>query len=263
MAEQEKSLFLQTAIQAALAAGDIIKENFRKIEKITFKDDMSVVTEVDIAAENKIMSIIQEQFPDHGFLAEESGATAADAEYVWIIDPLDGTTNFAMKHPFFNTAIALLHNNKPILAVVNNSIEQSLYHAELGTGGFCNDTPLSVSPETDIKRGVLTFCHSRKPEAIERAGKIYVALQKINPSIMRMGAADLELVHVAAGRTLCYFATSPKKHDFIPGAFIAQEAGAICTDFDGKPLTPESGDILVAAPGVHAELLALIDNSLS
>lgn len=263
----EQSLFLQTAIQAASAAGTIIKDHFLNIEKITFKEDMSMVTEADVAAEQKIISIIKEAFPDHGFFAEESGSTNNGAEYVWIIDPLDGTSNFAMKHPFFNTAIALLHKNEPIAAVVYDPIAGNLFYAETGKGAFCKtdkgDQPIKVSTETDIRRGVLTFCHSRKPEAIERACTIYPVLKRINVSTRQMGAADLELAHVADGRTLCYYATSPKQYDFIPGALIAKEAGATCTDFEGNPLTPESVDILVAAPGVHAELLALINKALS
>lgn len=259
------SAFLHTAIKAAKAAGAIIKKNFDTAPTVRLKKDDSFLTTTDLAAEKEIITIIKKAFPNHAIHSEEAGDVGKKSEYVWLVDPLDGTVNFSMHNAFFNTAIALLHNNEPLVAAVYNPIADELFYAERGKGAFLNSKPIRVSAEKDPRKGVLTFCHGSSDAAVARACRVYAGLkQNLTRHVRQIGAADLELCYVAAGRTVSYHALGPpmNAHDVFPGLLIAQEAGAIVSDLHGKPFTRKSDDILVAAPGVHTEVLKHIQAAL-
>lgn len=259
------STFLHTAIKAAKAAGAIIRKNFGTAPTVSLKKDDSFLTTTDLAAEKEILAILKKAFPNHAIHSEEAGAVGKKSEYVWLVDPLDGTTNFSIRHAFFNTAIALLHNNEPLVAVVYNPIADELFYAERGKGAFLNNKPIHVSAEKDARKGVLSFCHGSSDEAVDRSCRVSTALKKnLTKHVLQLGAADLDMCYVAAGRVLCYYSTGPVLHayDVYPGMLIAQEAGAVVSDSAGKPFTNKSADILVAAPGVQGELLKHIQAAL-
>lgn len=262
------SAFLHTAIKAAKAVGAIIRKNFGTAPTVRLKKDDSFLTTTDLAAEKEIITIIKKAFPNHAIHSEEAGEVGArgkKSEYVWLVDPLDGTTNFSIHHAFFNTAIALLHNNEPLVAVVYDPIADELFYAERGKGAFLNNKPIRVSAEKDARKGVLSFCHGSSDQAIERSCRVSTALKKnLTQYVRQLGAADLDMCFVAAGRVLCYYSTGPVLHayDVYPGMLIAQEAGAVVSDSAGKPFTSTSADILVAAPGVQSELLKHIQAAL-
>ncbi len=259
------SAFLHTAIKAAKAAGAIIRKNFGTALTVSLKKDDSFLTTTDLAAEKEILSIIKKAFPDHHIRSEEAGEVGKQSDYVWLIDPLDGTTNFSMHNAFFCTAIALLRKNEPIIAAVYDPIADELFYAERGGGAFLNKKPIRVSAEKDPRRGVLTFCHGASDEAIARACRAYAALkQNLTHHVRQIGAADLELCYTAAGRTPCCFLLGPpvNAYDVFPGLLIAQEAGAAVSDLRGKPFTHKSNDLLVSAPGVHEEVLKHIQAAL-
>ncbi len=257
------SVFLHAAIKAVRAAGVIIRDDYGTLQSVSTKKDQSFLTGTDLAAEKEIISILQKQFPDHHFFSEEAGNVGKKSDYVWLIDPLDGTTNFSIQNPFFNTAIALLHKNKSLVSVVYHPLTGELFYAQQGKGAFLNKKPIKVSSLKDSRKGVLTFCHASTDSAIDTACRIYVSLKKhLNRHVRQIGAANLELCYVAAGRTLCYFATEPNPHDLYPGALIAQEAGAVMTDFQGLPFTPKSSGVLVSPKTVHTELLKHLQAAL-
>ncbi|MDO8642989.1 MAG: inositol monophosphatase family protein [Candidatus Woesearchaeota archaeon] len=261
------SAFLHTAIKAAKAAGVIIRKNFDSAPTVSIKKDSSFLTTTDLAAEKEIITILKKTFPHHQIYSEEAGAirSAGTSEYLWLVDPLDGTTNFSIHNPFFNTAIALLHNGTPIVAVVYNPIANELFYAERGTGAFLNKKQIHVSAEKDPRNGVLSFCHGSTDKAVARSCLVSTSLKKnLTKHVRQLGAADLDMCYVAAGRVLCYYSTGPVLHpyDIYPGMLIAQEAGAVVSDSAGKPFTSKSTDILVSAPSVYDELLKHIHAAL-
>jgi len=259
------SAFLHTAIKAAKAAGAIIRKNFDRAPTVSIKKDGTFLTTTDLAAEKEILAIIKKAFPHHQIRSEEAGTVGKTADYVWLVDPLDGTTNFSIHHAFFNTAIALLCKNEPVVAAVYDPIAGELFYAERGKGAFLNKKQIHVSAEKDARKGVLSFCHGTSDEAVERSCRVSTAFKKhLTWNVRQLGAADLDMCYVAAGRVLCYCSTGPalQAYDIYPGMLIAQEAGAVVSDSAGNPFTSKSADILVAAPGVQGELLKHIQAAL-
>jgi myo-inositol-1(or 4)-monophosphatase len=146
---------LAVAVEAALSAGRILKERADSIGKIQYKGEIDPVTEIDLLCEQEVIAIIKRQFSDHAFLAEESGATEGDAEHLWIIDPLDGTVNYAHGYPCYCVSIGYQHKGEVVAGVVYNPCLDELFVAEKGQGATLNGKPITVSPITDLKKSLL------------------------------------------------------------------------------------------------------------
>jgi len=250
--------FLETAIKAARTAGAFILENLGKIsnDDIDIKQRSDFVTYVDRESEQLIINTIKDVFPGHHFLAEESLKDADGHEYRWIIDPLDGTTNFIHSYPAFCVSIALEHKNEIILGVIFDPQKNELFTAEKGTGAFLNNCPISISATADMSSSLVTtgFPFKRK-ELLDNYLKLFKNILCRVSDIRRAGSAALDLAHLACGRCEAFFEIGLSPWDIAAGILLIKEAGGIVTDFGGGTDYMTTGNIVAGAPAVHPEIL--------
>ena len=255
----KQSNYLKTAIKAAKAAGKIIRQNYGKHIDLHYKAGMDFVTDIDLKAEKIIISTIKKNYPGHSVYGEESGFDKKESNFLWIIDPLDGTTNFTMSNPFFNTAIALVKDNEVIVGVVYNPLMDELFYAEKGKGTYLNGKKILVNGKSDLSKSVVTFCHgSKKIAHIKRTTKIYSKMKLIANHTRQLGAAALELAHVACGRTVCFYMNNMNAYDVAAGSLLVEEAGGKVTNFENKKFTINSIDIFASNGKVHKKVLDVI-----
>jgi myo-inositol-1(or 4)-monophosphatase len=244
-------LFLEVAIKCALEAGKLLKSGFGTNFKISNKEGLNnLVTEYDTSAERLIIEIIRESFPTHSILAEESGYTESDTNYRWIIDPLDGTVNFANNLPIFSVSIALEERGKVICGVVYQPILDELFYARRGKGAYLNGTKINVSSKSDIKSAFLVtgfpYNVSENPKnTIDHFVKIIGA----GIPVRRLGSAALDLCYVANGRFDAFWEVYLHPWDIAAGWLILEEAGGNICHYNGKNYTFE-GESVIATNGL-------------
>lgn len=253
----KRSEELKIAKKAAYAAGKILLQHYGKIH-VKYKKDLSFVTEADVLSEKKIKSVLKKEFPNYSFLGEESGMEDNDSEYMWVIDPLDGTTNYSIMNPFFNVSIALAKNNQPIIGVVYSPIQDELFFAQKGMGAYMNNKKIFVSKKKDLKTSFIGFCHAHDKVNTEKISKIFPKLKKASDHVRQVGAAELELSYVAAGRMEAFLMLKQNPWDTASGCLLIREAGGIVTDMEGKPFNLKSIDLVASNNLMHKEILRLI-----
>ena len=249
---------LTTAIKAARKAGSIIARASFDLDKLTVRSKRhnDFVSEVDHAAEDAIISILREAYPAHGFLAEESGEKNAKAEYVWVIDPLDGTTNFLHGFPQYCVSIGLLHRGKPQNAVVFDPNRNELFTATKGAGAFVNDRRIRVSRTDKLEDALVSTGFPFKEMAIlDDYLRMFATLTRTCSGIRRPGAAALDLAWVAAGRTDAFWEIGLSPWDMTAGALLVREAGGLVGDLDGEERYLESGRIVATNAKLFAAML--------
>ena len=250
--------FLETAIKAAQTAGAFILENLGKIsnDDIDIKQASDFVTYVDREAEQLILNTIKDVFPGHHFLAEESLKDTGVHEYRWIIDPLDGTTNFIHSYPAFCVSIALEHNNEIILGVIFDPQKNELFRAMKGMGAFLNDNPITISATSDMHNCLVTtgFPFKQK-KMMDDYLKLFKNILFRVSDIRRAGSAALDLAHLACGRCEAFFEIGLSPWDIAAGVIMIKEAGGIVTDFGGGTDYLTTGNIVAGAPPIHPEIL--------
>ncbi|MFQ5887811.1 MAG: inositol monophosphatase family protein [Candidatus Hydrothermarchaeales archaeon] len=249
---------MEAAIRVAKVAGKILMSYYDRIN-VEYKADRSVVTEADLESEKIIKSILNEEFPDYSFLGEESGLEEKASDYIWVVDPLDGTTNYTIRDPFFNVSVGLTYKGEPILGVVYYPYEKELFQAEKEKGAYLNNEKIQVSKKEKLENSVVTFCHHRDEASIRRMGDIFVAVKLVTNRFRQIGAGGLELSYVACGRTESFMMPGANTWDVVAGAIIVKEAGGMVTDFEGMPYTMESRDILASNGRIHGQLLKLLE----
>lgn len=249
--------WLQTTLGLAHKAGAIIKENWQRTHVISHKEaSIDLVTEVDKASEEAILEDLKHKYPRHGILAEEMGAReGADNDFLWIIDPLDGTTNFTHHYPMIAVSIALLHQNIPIVGVVYNPILNEMFHASKGMGAFLNGEPIRVSTAASLDQSLLAtgFAYDRRTHKDNNYAE-FCSLTHCTQGVRRGGSAALDLAYVAAGRFDGYWERGIKPWDIAAGILLVQEAGGKVTDYDLRPLDLYSGFILASNGQLHPAL---------
>jgi myo-inositol-1(or 4)-monophosphatase len=251
---------LNTAVKAARRAGALINRASGDLDRIPVQDKTcnDFVTEVDRAAEAAIIEVLHEAYPKHAILAEESGRTGA-SDYVWIIDPLDGTTNFLHGLPQFSVSIALVERGVPTQAVVYDPSRNELYTASRGAGAFLNDRRLRVSKRTRLKGALVgTGFPYREFSHVETYLGIFRDLIGCTAGLRRPGSAALDLAYVAAGRYDGFFEIGLKAWDIAAGALLITEAGGLVGDLEGENRHLESGHVVAGNPKVFAQLLQVI-----
>lgn len=250
------------AIQAALKAGEIIKKGYGTSYKISLKEGVqNFVTEYDHLAENSIVSLIHEFFPSHSILAEESGFKLAEgSEYIWIVDPLDGTTNFSQDIPIFVVSIGVYHNNVPLCGVIFQPMTQELFVAEKGKGAFLNGSKLHVSQSTRMIESMIGvgFPYEMEESALSGIDQLtHLTLQGM--SLRNIGSAALSLAYVAAGKFDGLWFSKLYPWDIAAGKILIEEAGGLITDFQGLPIDIHSSPSVLATNGlIHTEALQCI-----
>jgi myo-inositol-1(or 4)-monophosphatase len=245
-----------TAIEAARKAGDHARERFFKQHKIGLKTSHDLVTEVDVHNEKTITAMIREAFPEHAILGEETGLKRG-SDYTWIIDPLDGTTNYSIHNPFFDISIGVAKGNEPVIAVVYAPMTDEMFVAEKGKGAYLNGKRTHVSPES-MTNSLLTYCHTSTNKEIKRIIEIFAKLKPLARDFNRMRAGALELAFVAAGRVGAYISNGAKSWDVAAGTLLVREAGGMVTDFSGTEWNLESSDIIASNGKIHQKLVHLL-----
>lgn len=257
--------YLNTAIKAARSAGQIIARSADRIDRLeiaTKKTPNDLVTSVDRAAEEEIISIVKKAYPDHGFLGEESGAQAGTNinNVVWIIDPLDGTLNFVHGIPQFAVSIGVQVKGVIEHGVVYNPISDELFTATRGSGAQLNDRRIRVSECKNFATALIGtgFAYKLSGESVDVAvHRVHDVMAQCG-DVRRLGSAALDLAFVAAGRMDGYWETGLNAWDVAAGALLVREAGGFVTDFAGKDQFLESRSIVAGTPKVYPQLLELV-----
>ena len=250
---------LDIAQEAALRAGQILVERFQGEKKITQKGRGNIVTDIDMLVEKETISLLQREFPDFGILGEETAGVRADEGYVWIIDPLDGTRNYASGVPFFSLVIALAHDGDVILGINYDPIRQEMFLAQKGKGAFLNGEPITPSQKSTVQECILGFDLGYNNERALNALKLLQSLWPGMQTIRVMGSAALGISYAAAGRIDLYFHHQLEPWDIAAGILLVKEAGGVITNRHGAPISPY-GDGLIACNAVlHAEFLRLTE----
>lgn len=254
---------LNTAVKAARRAGAIINRASLDLERLQVarKGPKDYVTEVDRAVEEAIIDVLRTAYPDHAFLGEETGAhpgaqdtAGATPEFQWIIDPLDGTTNFIHGFPVYAVSIALAHRGQVVQAVIFDPNRNELFTASRGGGAFLNDRRIRVSGQTRY-RDALIGAHVPRSASDLTVAERFSTLLSGCASARRMGATVLDLAYVASGRVDGFCGANLKRWDVAAGSLLVLEAGGLIADFDGEQGWMESGSVLAASPKIFTQML--------
>ncbi|MFK7889967.1 MAG: inositol monophosphatase family protein [Granulosicoccus sp.] len=253
---------LNIGVRAARAAGKVITQNVDRFDVLAIekKQRNDFVTEVDRKAEMEIIKVLQRSYPGHCFLCEESGLIGdAKAEFRWVIDPLDGTTNFIHGLPHFSVSIALMQENRLYQAVVYDPMRQELFTASKGEGAFLDSKRLRVSSVTKLSDGLLgsgfPYRDGQDLDFYQRTSRHYT---ERCAGVRRLGSAALDLAYVAAGRLEGAWLTGLQSWDLAAGALIVREAGGLLNDFDGGDDWMARGEVIAATPKVHHQMLEVM-----
>ncbi|MBC7552696.1 MAG: inositol monophosphatase [Taibaiella sp.] len=251
----------EVLLKATLEAGKIIQRYFNGTFKIDNKEGINnLVTEVDKLSEDKIIEIIREYYPGHSIISEEVGELIQDSEYQWIIDPIDGTVNFAHGIPICCVSIALKHKDDLLLGAVFNPMMNELFFAEKGKGATLNGIPIAVSGKTDFKKACLVTGFPYKwPESKEHPIKVFERFIMEGLPIRRLGSAAIDLCWVACGRFDGFWEYNLSSWDVAAGYLIVQEAGGIITNFEGNPYDVFERETLATNGLIHAAMLEAIN----
>jgi histidinol-phosphatase len=251
-----QSDFLRAALQAAEAAAELIKPLYQSNLEVRTKADKSPVTAADVQAEKLIRSLIEERFPTHGFYGEETGERDRDAEYLWLVDPIDGTKAFVREYPMFSTQIALMHHGELIVGVSIAPVYGELAYAEKGGGAWLNGRQIHVS---DIERIEDSSVSTGNLKSLAR-GRQWTAYGEIVARADRIrGYGDFLHYHLlASGRIEAVLESDVNVLDIAALAVIVQEAGGTFTDLEGKPVSLSIESVLASNGRLHAPLLAAL-----
>jgi myo-inositol-1(or 4)-monophosphatase len=252
---------LNTAVKAARKAGSIITRASSDIDRLTIrtKRKNDFVSEVDHAAEEAIISVLREAYPSHGILAEESGASDAEAEYVWVIDPLDGTTNFLHGFPQYCVSIGLLHKGAPTQAVVFDPNRNELFTATKGVGAYLNDRRIRVTKTDRLENALMgTGFPVREVGQLDDYLRMFKNMTVSCSGIRRPGAAALDLAWVAAGRMDGFWEIGLSPWDIAAGALLVREAGGLIGDLNGEEGYLDSGKVVASNAKIFASILQVL-----
>jgi myo-inositol-1(or 4)-monophosphatase len=256
----QNPLFLTTAVEAVVRAGDMMMARLGDAIRVDKKGEIDLVTEVDLAIEQDFRERIAERFPDHAVLGEEQGGSASVPDGpCWVFDPIDGTTNYAHGLPLFCASLALEIDGIAEVGAVYDPTRKELFTAERGQGARLNGRPLRVSSRTALIDAMLVtgfpYDVHRRVEEIVGLFSAFVGTAR---AVRRLGSAALDLCYVAAGRMDGFWERDLKPWDIAGGALIVAEAGGTVTRMDGQPFTSRGRDVLAANAGLHANMLDLI-----
>ena len=251
---------LNIAVKAARRAGALINRAALDVDRLTVtkKGPADFVSEVDRMVENAIIAVLREAYPDHAFLGEEGGAVG-ESEFQWIIDPIDGTTNFLHGFPMYCTSIALVHKGVITQAVIYDPVRNDLFTASRGSGAFLNERRIRVSSQTRMEDALIGsgFPFSSM-EHQERYLRMFAEVMRKSAGIRRPGSAALDLAYVAAGRYDGFWELGLKPWDMAAGTLLIQEAGGLVSDLEGEDRFLQTGHVVAGNPKIFAQLLPMV-----
>ena len=251
--------FLTAAIEASRLGGEVLRERYGKAKTIEFKGEIDLVTEVDRKSEKLIVDFLSAQFPQHSILAEEGTNTTRQSEYRWVIDPLDGTSNYAHDYPFFCVSLGLEKRGEVIAGVVYHPIFEELFVAEKGGGAFLNKKKLQVSQVNRLRQALVStgfpYDVLEDPEeALEYFARFIDAAQ----AVRRDGSAALDLCYLAMGRFDGFWELRLKPWDTAAGSLIVKEAGGKITNFLGEEYSIYDHHVIASNGWLHNEMLNVV-----
>ncbi len=251
--------FLTVAGEAARTAGRILRENIDGKREIKYKGDINLVTEMDTRSERAVVGVLRAAFPDHGIIAEEETQIRNQSGYIWIIDPLDGTTNYAHGYPCFSVSIALEFENDVIVGVVYDPMRDELFSARKGHGAHLNGKKIAVSGADTLLKSLLAtgFPYDRKVSEknnLDYFHRLLMASQEVR----RDGSAALDLCYVAAGRFDGFWELKLKPWDVAAGSLIVREAGGTVTDLSDGPFDMHAEEILASNGRIHGQMVEVL-----
>jgi len=254
-AEKEETRMLKFATTLARQTGDYILARSSSQFTIEHKGRIDLVTEVDKAAQERIVSAIEKRYPDHGILAEEGYHKDSGSGYTWIIDPLDGTTNFVHRLPVYAVSLALYREGQPIVGVCYNPAADELFAAEAGKGSTRNGTPISVSNTTDFVNALVATGFPYRSQTLDKISARFFRVVTQAQGVRRRGAAALDLCYVACGVFDAFWEEGLAPWDMAAGALIVTEAGGKITNLDGTPFDLEHGMVVASNSRLHEDIL--------
>ena len=255
------SAFLETAQKAAFEAGKILIDNFGKVSKedIRKKAATDFISYVDETSERKIIETIQQSFPEHTVFAEEGGMVEKKSDYTWIIDPLDGTTNYLRSVPIFAISIALKYKDETLVGVVYDPVHDDLFYAEKGHGTFLNDKSVQVSRKANLNESfIATGFPFKSKHKLDGYLSVFKGIFNSCIGIRRMGAAAIDLAYVACGRFEGFWEIGLAPWDIAAGRILITEAGGRISDFWNTEDFKDSSYILATNDAIHQELGGII-----
>jgi myo-inositol-1(or 4)-monophosphatase len=250
------------ALRAAFAAGRALKRKFFEPREIRSKGLRDIVTDADFAADRSARRILERAFPEYAILSEEDSAPPRRAEYVWMMDPLDGTTNYAHRIPIFSVSLALTRRGQPVVGVVYDPMRDECFFAERGKGAQRNGVAIRAGKTDALERAIIGYELPRVPEIRALGMRLFThfAMQGVTARIG--GSAALSLCYVGAGRLDVYFQPTLSAWDVAAGILIAREAGARVAHFDGSPATLRGGAYLATAPKLYPKVIRQLKSQL-
>lgn len=255
-------VYLSTAITAAKKAGALIKKEYERGSHVSYsyKDAHNIVTKTDIEAEKMILATIEEAFPTHSIFSEEKGMIEKNSDYLWIIDPLDGTTNFVRQFPHFDVSLALIYKKDPLIGIVYQPMRDELFTAKKGKGALLNGKKIQMSDCQRIEKALIALTRGSNEIEKIRGGRIVNILTHQVRSIRILGAANIDLCYTASGKFDAMINNGSKIYDCAAPILITKEAGARITDFKGNEweFTMEPSDVVVSNLKLHHELISIL-----
>jgi myo-inositol-1(or 4)-monophosphatase len=251
---------LNDIISISREAGDLIRQGFGTILDIEYKTDVNnLVTHIDKASEKIIIDFIRKKYPSHSILAEESGEEKHDSEYLWVIDPLDGTTNFAHGLPIFSVSIGVQKNNEVIAGVIYDVMQDIVYSAEKGGGAFANGKKIKVNENDKLSHSLLvTGFPYNIAENPEGALDKFTAIVRAARAVRRLGSAAIDLCYVANGVFDGFWEINLHPWDMCAGIVLIKEAGGKVTGFNGEQIDIFTKKILTTNGRIHEELMEFL-----
>jgi len=257
------AIVIDVAIQTAKEAGALIKQGFDsstapdsvlKLEN----DTLQVVTDYDTEAEKLILDKLRRAFPEHAFFSEEAGDDEGTSDYRWIVDPIDGTSNYARQIPFFCISIGLTYKNEPILGVVYQPITDELFAAEKGKGAFLNGQRIHSSETSELSKAFVTLDRGKSQHEKQRLLAVMAEVTKHVRSTRMPGSGALQTCYAACGRFDAAIFNGLSFYDVAAAAVIAREAGAQISDFSGQDWELKTGDMLTTNAALQPQLTAIL-----
>lgn len=251
--------FLTVAREAALKAGGILRDNLDGIRQINYKGDINLVTEMDVRSEKAVVETLLSAFPGHGILAEEGTHIRNNSGFTWVIDPLDGTTNYAHGYPCFSVSLALERDDDIILGVVYDPMRGEMFTAQKGQGAFLNGNQIRVSVIDKLIQSLLAtgFPYDRKVHVdnnLDNFRDLLMASQEVR----RDGSAALDLCYVAMGRFDGFWELKLKPWDVAAGSLIVQEAGGVVSNLSGGKGSIHDSEILASNGRIHSQMIEVL-----
>jgi len=260
----ENREWLDFAVDVARGAGGILRENYGKEQSVHYKGEINLVTEVDRRSESYIFGRIRSAFPEHGILSEESSEITSSSAYRWIIDPLDGTTNYAHNYPCFCVSVALERDGELLAGAVFDPLLSELFAASAGGGAFLNGARIRVSETENLRRSLLStgFAYDVK-QATHNNLDLFREFVFTGQAIRRDGSAALDLCYLACGRFDGFWELKLSPWDTAAGLLILREAGGVATRLDGSPYDIHQPDLLASNGRIHGQMMEVIRRALT